>query len=447
MRAVRIVSVSLAALLVARPAFPTVLTVSQAPGAPFPTIQSAINAARPNLDDVLVTCGRYQESVTMKSGVDVRGANHGCVILQAPGGATAAVTFPVLSAPTELSRMTIRADASWPAIRASGGRPIITSNVIEGSSYGIDLFSYYDSAAPLVSQNVVRSNGLVGIRVQALHPGSAPVVTSNLVVNSGTGIAVATYSSDVVIANNTIVSNAFAGLYMYGPGGAGTVIANNVIVRNSGGGIRYIGAAAPQIVKNDVWSNTPFNFDVSTGDPSAANFSADPLFVDEVAEFAGFQPRSYSPLVDVARQEWAPARDLRGIPWVAGRACGPAPDIGARENEGISGFHFWGGYGLQWDPLPGPCAVFGPEYQVRRGDLAVLRATGVYVQDPVEVPAAEHWCEVFPGAFGDPDNPAAGEGYFYLVTGWSNCETPLGFTSAPSLRPGTVCWGECNLGP
>lgn len=257
----RIVSVSIAALLVTRPAFPTVLTVSQAPGAPFPTIQSAINAARTNLDDVLVTCGRYQENITMKSGVDVRGANHRCVILQGLGG-PAAVTFPVLSAPTELSRMTIRADASRPAVRASGGRPIITSNVIEGSDYGINLFSYYESAAPLVSQNVVRSNRLGGIRVHALHPGSAPVITSNLVVNSGIGIAVATYSSDVVVANNTIASNAFTGIYMYGPGGAGTVIANNAVVRNAGGGIRYIGDAAPQILKNDVWSNTPFNFDV-----------------------------------------------------------------------------------------------------------------------------------------------------------------------------------------
>ncbi len=159
-------------------------------------------------------------------------------------------------------------------------------------------------------------------------------------------------------------------------------------------------------------------------------------------DFTGYEPRSDSPLVDRALTASAPPRDLRGIPWVAGIGWGAHPDVGARENEGITSLRV-NRSGMAWDLIP-PVG-FGAEFQVLRGDLAVLQATGVYRQDPAQTPQAATWCETQPGLF-DPAVPEVGRGFFYLVTGWGSCETPLGFTSDGTLRPGSVCWGPCPLG-
>lgn len=61
------------------------LEVSKAPGAPYSTIQSAIDAAVPSVDEVWVRCGRYPENIVMRSGVPVRGEKPRCAFVDGGG--------------------------------------------------------------------------------------------------------------------------------------------------------------------------------------------------------------------------------------------------------------------------------------------------------------------------------------------------------------------------
>ena len=71
-------------------------------------------------------------------------------------------------------------------------------------------------------------------------------------------------------------------------------------------------------------------------------------------------------------------------------------------------------------------------YNIYRGSLATLRATGEYTQDPLDAPSAARFCGVLPGELPleDVAVPDEGEVVFYLVTmalaGW---EGPLGDAS------------------
>jgi hypothetical protein len=74
-------------------------------------------------------------------------------------------------------------------------------------------------------------------------------------------------------------------------------------------------------------------------------------------------------------------------------------------------------------------------FNLYRGDLATLRATGVYTQDPAD-PAADRQCGL-PGALAlDGHLPPAGDAAFYLVTGVNGegTESDLG---PPSIRANT----------
>jgi hypothetical protein len=77
-------------------------------------------------------------------------------------------------------------------------------------------------------------------------------------------------------------------------------------------------------------------------------------------------------------------------------------------------------------------------FNIYRGDLAVLKSSGIYTQDPATVPLAAQVC-------GDPDAsveddlaPLPGQGVFYLLTGTHNgVESSLGTNSAGVTRPNT----------
>jgi hypothetical protein len=61
------------------------------------------------------------------------------------------------------------------------------------------------------------------------------------------------------------------------------------------------------------------------------------------------------------------------------------PDIGARENEGVTGMRFAPGHVLAWDSA-------GSGFDPYRGDLETFRETGIVTQDPMEVDGAEVIC-------------------------------------------------------
>jgi hypothetical protein len=77
-------------------------------------------------------------------------------------------------------------------------------------------------------------------------------------------------------------------------------------------------------------------------------------------------------------------------------------------------------------------------FNIYRGDLAVLKATGIYTQDPAEVPLAAQGCGFLEASVADDVVPPLGQGVFYLLTGTHNgVESTLGTNSAGVTRPNT----------
>jgi hypothetical protein len=68
----------------------------------------------------------------------------------------------------------------------------------------------------------------------------------------------------------------------------------------------------------------------------------------------------------------------------------------------------------------------------------VLRATGVYTQDPALVPLAARHCDVLAAFAVDDATLTPGQAVFYMVTGNVNgIESSLGTDSAGVERPNT----------
>ncbi len=73
-------------------------------------------------------------------------------------------------------------------------------------------------------------------------------------------------------------------------------------------------------------------------------------------------------------------------------------------------------------------------FNVYRGVLSVLLATGNYTQFP-DIPGAARFCGLASGPLNDTFTPPAGEGAFYLVTGFDgSAESSLG-DGRPNTRP------------
>jgi hypothetical protein len=77
-------------------------------------------------------------------------------------------------------------------------------------------------------------------------------------------------------------------------------------------------------------------------------------------------------------------------------------------------------------------------YDLYRGDLDVLRATGDYTQDPAASPLAYRQCGIDAASWPD-DAPPVGKGFFYQVLSYfcPNDVLGLGNDSSGALRPNT----------
>jgi len=75
-------------------------------------------------------------------------------------------------------------------------------------------------------------------------------------------------------------------------------------------------------------------------------------------------------------------------------------------------------------------------FNVYRGDMGILKTSGVYTQDPGVVPTAAQFCGMTSGSLFDPATPALKKVFYYLVTGvTSGVEGSLGTRSSGAPRP------------
>jgi hypothetical protein len=97
--------------------------------------------------------------------------------------------------------------------------------------------------------------------------------------------------------------------------------------------------------------------------------------------------------------------------------------------------------GLIYSMIPDRVSVtWQPESGVEsfneyRGDLDILRSSGLYTQDPLTTPAALRNCRLTVPTVADGPDPAAGQTFFYLVSGnYNGIEGSLGTDSSGAER-------------
>lgn len=351
-------------------------------GNPYSTIMAAMNAAKIG-DTIYVLPGVYNESVTMRSMVQVRSAALSSTDTnivpgraldtlirtpQPPSGPTLPVPAPTIIAENLLSApqfptMLVGFTIASPLVTTFGSQPMTSTG----------------SAIQILNSDVIIQNNYIinaGTGIQVITTGDrarTPVILSNVIVGNTNGIRIddasTSLTAPVTIFNNTIAQNTFGALVI-STGSAHTVanIANSIFWSNRSLGANRTGAAVAASTTGlvNIW-NSMFSFngvsDVSPADdtfniggsfnPAAlstipdntGNFVGNPVFLvprdprpeaNGTAIFlnsANYDIADTSAAIDSGNSILAPVRDFSNRPRVdiAGQGfLGPA-DIGAFE--------------------------------------------------------------------------------------------------------------------
>ncbi len=169
-------------------------------------------------------------------------------------------------------------------IHCDGGNPTIRRNVIAGNGAGI-LFGCgagicCRNNSPLVSQNVISTNRIVGDGGGAAFENGNPTLVDNMIVENraegsfglGSGGGILLTNANAIATNNTIANNvAFA------PGGGVMLFSSSSVTMTNG---IVWGNTAPSQPQIGGFAGSVAYSDVQGGFSGAGNFAADPLFVD-----------------------------------------------------------------------------------------------------------------------------------------------------------------------
>lgn len=127
---------------------------------------------------------------------------------------------------------------------------------VKNTSFHDGIGIYVLNSSPTITKNIVTGVGYVGVDIV---DGSAPLVTSNTIMNSG-AVGIATFiltKNGVEIANNTIQNNGTTGLSFQGNSMTGVYqnVHHNLITGNRLDGIS-INGSEPQILNNTITGNS-----------------------------------------------------------------------------------------------------------------------------------------------------------------------------------------------
>jgi len=268
---------------------------------------------------------------------------------------------------------------------------------------------------------------------------------ADLNVKGGGIHSAVTSDGTVTIVNNTLVQNNM----LLGTGGAiwldtmsatlTSVAANNIIVANTalvGSGVDhtlYYG----EILNNAFFDNN--GDDLYNGGGSGAsitdNMFVDPMFSSSSA--GNYRLDEASPLIDAADASFETTADVDGFfrPFDGDGDAVAIADLGAFEfpSGEVFGLFMGGQDTITWQVRAGETS-----FNVYRGDLQRLRASGNYTQDPSR-PLSDRFCGIDPGAlpFNDAFVPPPGSVVYYLIALTNtrgSFEGSLGEDSSGALR-------------
>ncbi len=260
---------------------------------PGGVIQPAIDAADPG-ETVVVHPGTYNESLTLRSGINVKGDNTASVILRPPTNPGVQINN---CTGTEFSGFTVTPGAGSSAtigIQIKGGSPLVKNNVVTG--FGAEGIFLWSGSTALVCGNRVQNNGNRGNSTMdygILSLSSKPLISNNLITGNECGCYIGWHDSDgAQFINNTVANNTDYGLWCYT---SNPIVKNNIVTGNPVGIEASFDFATPVLTYNDVWSNSFSNYDAqATGviGIGTGSLSADPKFDTAAPDFYRLLPAS-----------------------------------------------------------------------------------------------------------------------------------------------------------
>ncbi|MFT4626401.1 MAG: hypothetical protein ACI8PZ_005078 [Myxococcota bacterium] len=281
------------------------------------TIQDAIDAAGPGAV-IAVQSGTFVENVVMRDGITVRGAGPGETIIEGT------VLFLGVD-DAALERLSV-VNAGVPY---EGDGVLIEDSVstkiddveVSGFNWGI---RSYQATGVYVNASTLQFNNY-----GYWSDESTSLTIQNNLFRSNAISGVTNYTSDGVVAYNTLVGNAFAGSAEFEFGGALQfggldeleTVANNIVVSNFYG--INCQECGNRFTNNLVWGNSTdyINDAAQMGD----DITTDPQFANP-AEF-DYSLTIFSPAIDDANSAWATVVDRDG----EARPVGRGYDVGMDE--------------------------------------------------------------------------------------------------------------------